>query len=314
MRKIFIILLFGFSLTAFCQAPYWQQEVNYEIDVTLNDRDHTLTGRMKLNYRNQSPDTLDFIWFRLWPNAYKNNETAFARQVMKSKGGARLRKIKDKGFIDSLHFTSGNTPLKMEAHPEHIDIMKVWLAQPLLPGQSVDIATPFFVKLPTYNSRSGHSDESYMVCQWYPKPAVYDRKGWHPMPYLDQGEFYSEFGSFDVRITLPESYTVAATGELQNPEPRLWMGQVEVKTETPPVKKKSSFPAKIPAKKTAPKKPASNKPPPVPQPETQNQALKTLQYKQDKIHDFAWFASKNFTVKEDTIQLASGRVVRAYSF
>ena len=63
----------------------------------------------------------------------------------------------------------------------------------------------------------------YQVTQWYPKPAVYDQKGWHPMPYLDQGEFYSEFGNFDVSITLPENYVVAATGDLQNEDEKKWL-------------------------------------------------------------------------------------------
>ncbi len=76
------------------------------------------------------------------------------------------------------------------------------------------ITTPFHVKLPGVFSRSGWKDQAYQVTQWYPKPAVYDKQGWHPMPYLDQGEFYSEFGSYDVRITVPEYYAVAATGNL----------------------------------------------------------------------------------------------------
>ena len=92
------------------------------------------------------------------------------------------------------------------------------LPQPLAPGASITITTPFRVKIPDSFSRFGHVGQSYQITQWYPKPAVYDQKGWHPMPYLDQGEFYSEFGSFDVRLTLPANYVVGATGVLQNPE------------------------------------------------------------------------------------------------
>ena len=91
------------------------------------------------------------------------------------------------------------------------------LNEPVNPGDTIIITTPFHVKIPKgVTSRLGHIGESYQISQWYPKPAVYDNSGWHQMPYLDQGEFYSEFGSFDVSITLPANYTVGATGDLQN--------------------------------------------------------------------------------------------------
>ncbi len=67
-------------------------------------------------------------------------------------------------------------------------------------------------------SRLGHIGESYQISQWYPKPAVYDKSGWHQMPYMDEGEFFSEFGDFDVSITLPANYVVGASGDLQNEE------------------------------------------------------------------------------------------------
>jgi hypothetical protein len=88
----------------------------------------------------------------------------------------------------------------------------------LKPGQTINIETPFFVKVPKVFSRLGHTGKHYEITQWYPKPAVYDSKGWHPMPYLNQGEFYSEFGTFDVKITLPKDYKVMATGDLVNGE------------------------------------------------------------------------------------------------
>ena len=108
---------------------------------------------------------------------------------------------------------------KLEYDPENPDIAKLLLPQRAGGrGPAATITTPFRVKLPASFSRFGHVGQSYQISQWYPKPAVLDRRGWHPMPYLDQGEFYSEFGSFDVSITLPANYTVGATGELQNPD------------------------------------------------------------------------------------------------
>src|SRR4030095_11372648 len=118
--------------------------------------------------------------------------------------------------IDSLEFSSNGKKLKTVDDPENIDIIKVLLQSPLAPTEKIAISTPFVVKLPTYISRSGHIGNSYMICQWYPKPAVYDSKGWHPIPYLDMGEFYSEYGNFTVNITAPSNYVIAATGNMQN--------------------------------------------------------------------------------------------------
>ena len=82
MKKLFLLLIvYGCSKTAFSQS-YWQQQVNYRIDVTLNDGNNTLDGFEKLEYINNSPDTLRFIWFHLWPNAYRNDKTAFSEQLL----------------------------------------------------------------------------------------------------------------------------------------------------------------------------------------------------------------------------------------
>ena len=122
----------------------------------------------------------------------------------------------EKGFIDSLDFKVNGQKVDWKLDDEHIDIGIIYLKEPLAPGKKCTITTPFRVKLPSGSiSRLGHVGQSYQITQWYPKPAVYDAAGWHPMPYLTQGEFYSEYGSFDVSITLPSNYVVGATGNLQ---------------------------------------------------------------------------------------------------
>ena len=84
-------------------GPCFQQEVNYSIDVTLDDKTHQLTGREKLTHVNNSPDALAFIWFHLWPNAYRDNRTDFARQQLRNgKGTFQFAKAADRGFIDGL--------------------------------------------------------------------------------------------------------------------------------------------------------------------------------------------------------------------
>jgi hypothetical protein len=195
---------------------------------------------------------------------------------------------------------------KTQDHTQHQDIIKLILPKPIAPNSITKIETPFHVKLPFNFSRGGHVDQAYQITQWYPKPAVYDRKGWHPMPYLDQGEFYAEFGNYEVQITLPENYVVAATGDLQNESEKQWL-----KNKKPVYREPKSRPTGSSgrAKKQAGKKkndeddlyPSSAK-------------TKTLQYKQNMVHDFAWFADKTFTVKTDTLKLPSGKIIQASAF
>lgn len=290
MKKI-TLLVFGQALLFIANAQnYWQQQVDYKIDVSLNDTEHSLKAFLTLDYTNNSPDKLDFIWFHLWPNAYKNNETAFAKQVLNDKDGEkRLKSINDRGFIDSLDFKAGGQKLKTEYHPDYIDVIKVYLPQALETGKKITITTPFYTKLPSYNSRSGYESKSYMICQWYPKPAVYDRKGWHPMPYLDQGEFYSEFGTFNVNISAPSAYIIGASGTLQTENEKkqyITIGKANVAAKS----KTNKIAYKVAGTK------------------------KTLSYKAENVHDFAWFADKNFVIRYDTLQLASGKTVDVFTY
>ena len=105
MKKIFILLLF-FSIL-FAQDNYFQQHVKFDIDVTLNDSLHTLSAYEKIEYTNNSPDELCCLWFHIWPNAYKNNETAYAKQEFEM-GSTRFHFADDidRGYIDSLDFKS----------------------------------------------------------------------------------------------------------------------------------------------------------------------------------------------------------------
>ena len=217
MKKSFLLFFFFVfqSSTIFCQTNYWQQQVNYTIDVTLNDTEHTLDGYIKMDYYNNSPDTLNFIWLHIWPNAYKNDRTAFSDQLLENgRTDFYFSAEEKKGYINRFDFKVNGSVAQMQDHPEQQDIIKLILPQPLAPKSNIKIETPFHVKLPFNFSRGGHVEQAYQITQWYPKPAVYDRKGWHEMPYLDQGEFYSEFGNYEVQITLPANYVVAATGEL----------------------------------------------------------------------------------------------------
>ena len=302
MKNLTAIVLFQcLALSVPGQSAYWQQEVHYTIDVSLNDRDHSLDGFEKIDYVNHSPDTLRFIWFHLWPNAYKNDRTSFSDQLLEN-GNTRFYFSRDeeRGYINRLDFKVNNITAATEDHPQHIDLLKLILPVPLAPGEKTTITTPFHVKLPFNFSRGGHDGQSYQATQWYPKPAVYDRDGWHPLPYLDQGEFYSEFGSFDVHITLPANYAVAATGELQDAREKEWLQNRAGFSWQPTVRKIKSKGGVIRTVRELFPPSASES--------------KTLHYYQDSVHDFAWFADKRFIVQHDTCQLSSGRIVDVFAY
>ncbi len=311
-RLLALVLLCCLYGNGFSQ--YWQQALHYQIDVTLNDKEKTLDGFERLTYYNHSPDTLHFIWFQVWPNAYKNDRTAFSDQLLEN-GNTKFyfASKEQRGYINRLDFKVNGITAQVEDHPEHIDIIKVHLPMPLPPAQQAVITTPFHVKLPFNFSRGGYDGNTFQLTQWYPKPAVYDAQGWHPMPYLDQGEFYSNFGRFEVSITVPKSYVVAATGELQEQDEKQWL-QSRSQINQPLPEKKLQKP--ISSNRTSSKAPKSRTSTSTPPAASASPAeeTKTLHYRQDNVHDFAWFAQKDFMVNYDTCRLASGRTIEVYTY
>jgi hypothetical protein len=295
---IFFISIFNFSQAQQSQAP-WQQRVNYRIDVKLDDVKHVLEGFETIEYFNNSPTDLNEIYFHLWPNAYKNRNTAFARQKLQE-GKTEFHFAPDSslGDITGLDFKVDGVQVSMKPDEKDPDICRLILNTPLRSGSRITITTPFKVRLPAVFSRLGHEGQSYQISQWYPKPAVYDVNGWNPMPYLDQGEFYSEYGSFDVSITVPSNYIVASTGVLQNPDERKWLDDLSLKV----------------GESYDPKGPAGGDQKKIPFPESAS-TLKTLRYLQDSIHDFAWFADKRYNVAKSSVTLpVSGRIVESWVF
>lgn len=284
MKKITAIA--GMLLIAgasFAQKPYFQQDVAYTIQVSLNDTKHELNAFETLIYKNNSPDALPFIYMHLWPNGYKNNETALGIQQEES-GSLYMHYAADSslGYIDSLDFKVDGQSVKLEYDEKNPDIAKLILITPLQPGAQISITTPFHVKIPSGQiSRLGHIYQQYQITQWYPKPAVYDRNGWNQMPYLNQGEFYSEFGTFDVFITLPKNYVLGSTGDLiDNPEEVKFMNEkVESTKEIKSYDKKDlAYPAS-------------------------STEMKTLHYHQEHVHDFAWFCDKRYHVLKGEVEL-----------
>ncbi len=289
---LLVFLIFSFSFVTNAQQPYFQQEVNYKIKVTLNDNEHTLSAFEEIEYINNSTNPLSYIYFHLWPNAYKNNQTALAKQLLEhGKTKLYFSKPEERGFIDSLNFKVNGKQIKWEFDPEHIDICKLILNEPLKLFDTIKITTPFFVKIPDAKfSRLGHDKQAYFITQWYPKPAVFDNTGWHQMPYLDQGEFFSEFGSFDVSISLPKNYVLSATGDRIDSDAEDEFLNENVKRTLYRLDSKDyrademQFPIS-------------------------DAEFKTIRFKQFRVHDFAWFADKRFNALHDQIELPNTKKI-----
>lgn len=279
---------------------YFQQRVDHVIQVRLDDATHTLHAQERFTYTNNSPVALDTIWLHLWPNAYRDKGSALCRQLA-DMGDLDLHFATEaeRGWIDSLDFRTDDRPLTWGYHPQHGDIGWVKLPAPLPTSGSITISTPFRVKIPSSKfSRLGHTGQSYHITQWFPKPAVFDKHGWHAMPYLTQGEFYSEFGSYDVTITLPANYVVGATGLLQNEQERVLMDRMASPEWQYPEPIKDPRTGKTRYNQFAVSSPQ----------------MKTLRYVQDNVHDFAWFADKRFIVRKGKVVLPqSGRTVTTWA-
>jgi len=284
--------------TASAQKPYWQQRVDNRIAVTLDDEAHMLRGLIYIGYHNNSPDTLKHIYFHLYPNAYSSDRTAFEKQAVENGNTDHyFSDEEDRGYIDSLDFRVSSGALSRAAGivaTKDPDIIRLVLPQPLAPNDSVEISTPFRVKIPLTFSRLGHEGQTYQISQWFPKPAVYDSKGWHPIPYLDQGEFYSEFGKYHVAITLPENYIVMGTGNILEEQESAWLDSL------------SRLPLPQEAKATSSRRDTATVP--------SSPVHKTITFEEEHIHDFAWFADKKWRVRKDTVAVpGTGHVVTAYT-
>lgn len=288
-------------IALFCSplfAQYWQQQVDYRISVKLDDNTHRLFGEISFDYLNNAPVSLDSLYIHVWPNAYSNGESALAKQLERESTKLSLMDSTKLGGISGLDFKINGNPVMWSFHPKHNDIVRIKLPQPLSSGQQLTLSTPFIVKIPSGSiSRLGHIGQSYQITQWYPKPAVFDHKGWHPIPYLNQGEFYSEFGSFDVSITVPKNYVIGSTGVLQNSSEAVFLDSLAQDTKIriseiialPKGSSRDSFP------------PTASE-------------WKTLRYVQDKVHDFAWFADKRYKVLKGSVKLPeSGRNVTTWA-
>ncbi|MCX7995578.1 MAG: M1 family metallopeptidase [candidate division WOR-3 bacterium] len=189
---------------------FYQQRVDYRIFCSLDDVRRELKISEKLVYYNNAPVSLETLYFHLYANAYRDNNTTFAKEL-KRLGSYRFLKAKksERGWIDINSVKKGDKVLNFITDET---IMAVVLDRPLLPGDSIVLMIDAVLKIPKIFSRLGYKGRHYEIVQWYPKPCVFDKKGWHKQGYHAIGEFYGEFGNFDVSIELPADYVIAGSG------------------------------------------------------------------------------------------------------
>jgi hypothetical protein len=219
------------------QTGYWQQKVKYTMQVDMNVKTNRLTGKQKLEYWNNSPDTLHRVFYHLYFNAFQPGSMMDVRS--RRQGSIALRtdrngnavvdwdqRVKDRIMNlkpDEIGYQK-IISLKMNGSPQNFlvkeTILEVKLNRPILPKSKVEFDMDFEAQVPLQIRRSGRDNPTtkvrYSMSQWYPKLCEYDKDGWHPNPYIAR-EFYGVWGDFDVKIRIDKSYILGGTGYLQNP-------------------------------------------------------------------------------------------------
>jgi len=198
-------------------SAYWQNRVSYRIDAELDPATAQLQGELVAVYRNNSPDTLRSVLLHLHQNAFAPGAQRVRR--VPQTPGVTVERVAVDDVVARAATAAGAT--RQPTYRVDGTLMWVELQRPLAPGTSVELQVGWSLTVPPRGApRTGHAEkQAYVVAQWYPQVAVYDDlRGWHDRPYWTNGEFYLEYGSFDVSLTVPEGWLVAATGTLDNPE------------------------------------------------------------------------------------------------
>ena len=233
MKKLLLAALFPLAALAQPAPYYWQQEVHYTMDIDFDVENHQFSGKQVLKYTNNSPDTLNTVFYHLYFNAFQPNSMMDER----SRSIADPDKRVGNRIVNLKESETGYHQIRlMEQDGQQVNvfisqtIMKVELAKPILPGETSTFNMEFDSQVPTQIRRSGrHNAEGidYTMTQWYPKMAMYDEDGWHPDPYVGR-EFYADFGTFDVNISIDYNYVLGGTGVLTNRE-GIWSVKKEKK-------------------------------------------------------------------------------------
>ena len=222
-KQLFFTLFLSLcTITAFGQGrDYWQQKVDYTMDIDVDAPNHQFSGTQEVTYTNNSPDTLQRVFYHLYFNAFQPGSMMDVRSRTIVDPDGRVRDRIAKLPEDEIGYQHINSLKQDGAAVDYtVDgtILEVSLNDPILPGESTTFEMQFDSQVPRQIRRSGWANKEgveFSMSQWYPKISEYDEDGWHPNPYIGR-EFYGVWGNFDVKISIDSSYVMGATGHLQN--------------------------------------------------------------------------------------------------
>jgi hypothetical protein len=239
----------------------WQQAVSYDIKAELNTEEHRLIAIEYLTYCNNSPFALETLYCHLYANAFRDEETVFAKESKKMGfSGFTKVNVSERGYMDIESVRWGEVLLDFEIRGT---LLIIPLDELIRQGDSACFKIVFDLKIPKHISRLGYQGDHYEMVQWYPKVCVFDEDGWHLDTYHAIGEFYGEYGIFDVVINVPGDYVVAATGERLDPEDIIFMDSL------------------ITAKR-----------------KIKTGGRRTVRFHAENVHDFAWVGDPDYLVEK----------------
>ena len=222
-KLLFTFPLLVLSVISWAQPERWQQRVNYEMNIDMDAAKNQYHGTQRLAYTNNSPDTLDKVFYHLYFNAFQPGSMMDmrSRNIVDPDGRVadRISKLKpeEQGWIKVNTLKHNGKPVKFEMSET---ILEVTLSEPILPGSTTIFEMEWDAQVPLQIRRSGRDNREgvrFSMTQWYPKLCEYDYQGWHSNPYIGR-EFYGVWGDYDVKISIDKNYLVAAGGYLQNPQ------------------------------------------------------------------------------------------------
>ena len=275
--KIFTLaIILNFSLLN--ASEYWQQFVSYKMNVRLDTVEHTVGGHSTITYKNNSPDTLYHFYLNLYANAFQEGTVKYREYLAglgRASRGNRFKKGMDpylsKYDISNFLIESGGSTLS-DTFLIDDTILSAKLSKGLAPGASMIIDLDWTQHVGEFSERAGRVGEQYNFAQWYPRVVVYDENGWFNEPFHAEGEFYGEFGTYDVTMDVPSGYIIGSTGTVTAGDP----GWEEVRVDTSQnfnqwledfKKNRSSY----------------NK-----------DERRLVTFHAEKVHDFAWVTTPNF--------------------